>query len=42
MELAASWYAHGRRYSTDPGKFSEVETMLLAAILERQYGGGNA
>ena len=42
IDLAASWYAHGRRYSTDPGKFSEAETVLLAAILERRHGGGDA
>jgi hypothetical protein len=42
IDLAASWYAHGRRYSTDPGKFSEAETVLLAAILERRHGGRDA
>jgi hypothetical protein len=42
LDLAASWYVHGRRCSTDPGKFSEAETVLLAAILERRHGGGDA
>jgi hypothetical protein len=42
MDLAASWYAHGRRYSTDPDKFSEAETVLRAAILEPRRGGGDA
>ena len=42
MDLAASWYAYGRRYSTEPGKFSEAGTVLLAAILERRHGGGDA
>jgi hypothetical protein len=42
MGLAASWYARGRRYSSDPGKFSNAGTVLLAAILERQHCGGEA
>lgn len=42
IELAASWYAHGRRCSTDPGKFSDAGTVLLAAILERRHGGEEA
>ena len=41
-ELAASWYVHGRRYSANPRKFSEVETVLLAAFRERRHGGENA
>lgn len=42
MEVAASWYAHGRRCSTDPGKFSDAGTVLLAAILDRRHGGEEA
>lgn len=42
MALAASWYARGRRYSSEPGKFSEAGAVLLAAILERRHGGGEA
>ncbi|QQO22651.1 hypothetical protein JJB98_23355 [Bradyrhizobium diazoefficiens] len=42
MDLAASWYARGRRDSSEPGKFSEAGAVLLAAILERRHGGGEA
>jgi hypothetical protein len=42
MELAASWYAHGRRYSDDPRKYSQAETVLLAAFQNRPHGGKDA
>ena len=35
IELAASWYTHGLRHSTNPRKFSEAEAILLAAFRER-------
>jgi hypothetical protein len=38
-ELAASWFAYGRRYSTDPRKFSEAEAVLLVAFRERRRDG---
>lgn len=42
MVLAGSWYAHGRRYSSEPSKFGEAGAVLLAAILERRHDGGEA
>ena len=33
-ELAASWYTHGLRHSTNPRKFSKAEAILLAAFRE--------
>jgi hypothetical protein len=42
MELAASWFSHGLRYSADPRKFREAETVLEAAFRERLRGGGGA
>lgn len=41
-ELAASWYTHGLRYSTNPRKFSEAEATLLAAFRERDETGWSA
>jgi hypothetical protein len=38
-ELAASWYTHGLRHSTNPRKFSEAEATLLAAFRERDELG---
>lgn len=36
IELAASWYTHGLRHSSNPGKFRQAETVLLAAFREGQ------
>lgn len=41
-ELAASWYTHGLRHSSDPHKFSQAETVLLAAFRDRHYDGESA
>jgi hypothetical protein len=41
-ELAASWYTHGMRYSSNPPKFSQVETVLLTAFRERHRDGESA
>ncbi|MET3159999.1 hypothetical protein [Bradyrhizobium diazoefficiens] len=38
-ELAASWYSHGLHHSSDPHKFSQAETALLAAFRDRHYDG---
>jgi len=38
-ELAASWYVHGHYHSTDPHKFKQAETVLLAAFRERHREG---
>lgn len=38
-ELSASWYTHGLRYSSDPRKFREAETILLATFRERDKDG---
>lgn len=35
-ELAASWFAYGRKHSANPYKFSQAEEVLLAAFRERQ------
>jgi hypothetical protein len=42
MELAASWYTHGLRYSSNPRKFSQAEAVLLTAFQERHRDGENA
>ncbi|MEY9419434.1 hypothetical protein ABIF69_005876 [Bradyrhizobium japonicum] len=41
-ELAASWYTHGLRHSSDPHKFSQAETVLLAALEDRHCDGESA
>jgi hypothetical protein len=41
-ELAASWFARGLRHSTDPRKFSQAETALLAAFRKRERNGEGA
>jgi hypothetical protein len=41
-ELAASWFTFGLRYSADPRKFSEAETVLLAAFRKRPCHGDDA
>ena len=41
-ELAASWYTHGLRHSSDPHKFSQAETVLLTAFRGRHRNGGCA
>ncbi|MEH2567139.1 hypothetical protein [Bradyrhizobium sp. AZCC 2289] len=41
-ELAASWLAYGKRYSDNPRKFSEAETVLLTAFQERHHYGDDA
>jgi hypothetical protein len=41
-ELAASWYTHGLRYSSNARKFSQAETALLAAFRERHHDGESA
>jgi len=41
-ELAASWLAYGRRWSDNPRKFGEAETMLLTAFRERHRYDGDA
>ena len=41
-ELAASWCTHGRRHSSNPGKFSQAETVLLAAFRGRHRDGESA
>lgn len=38
-ELAASWFTYGLRNSTDPRKFVEAETVLLAASREHRGDG---
>jgi hypothetical protein len=38
-ELAASWYTHGRRHSSDPRKFSQAGAVLLTAFQERYRDG---
>ena len=40
-ELAASWLVYGRHSSDNPGKFSDAETVLLAAFRERHRDGGD-
>ena len=42
IELATSWFARGRRLSDSPGKFSEAETVLLAAFRDRHPYGDEA
>jgi hypothetical protein len=42
IELAPSWLAHGRRSSDDPRKFSNAETVLLAAFRDRHRYGDDA
>ena len=38
-KLAASWFTYGRRYSDNPRKFSQAETVLLEAFRDsRRYG----
>ena len=41
-ELATSWLAYGRHCSENPRKFSEAETVLLAAFRELHRDGGDA
>jgi hypothetical protein len=41
-ELAASWYTHGLRYSSNPRKFSQAEAVLLTAFRERHRDGESA
>jgi hypothetical protein len=41
-ELAASWYTHGLRHSSNPHKFSEAETVLLTAFRECRHDGESA
>jgi hypothetical protein len=41
-KLAASWLAYGRRCSDNPRKFSDAETVLLAAFRERHQCGDDA
>ncbi|KWV48414.1 hypothetical protein AS156_18205 [Bradyrhizobium macuxiense] len=41
-DLAASWFAHGLRHSTDPEKFSKAETTLLATSRGRNRKGNIA
>jgi hypothetical protein len=41
-ELAASWLAHGQRYSANPSKYSEAGKILLAAFRERHRHGDEA
>lgn len=41
-ELAASWYTLGLRHSSDPHKFSQAETVLLAAFRKRHCEGESA
>jgi hypothetical protein len=40
--LAAAWFSHGQRHSADPRKFSQAETVLLAAFREREREGDGA
>lgn len=42
IELAASWFAHGRRNAADPRKFSQAETALVAAFRARRRDGAHA
>ena len=42
VELAASWLAHGRRFSDNPRKFREAETVLLTAFRDRHRYGDDA
>lgn len=39
-ELAASWYSHGLRHSSNPRKFRQAETVLLTAFRERHDDAG--
>jgi hypothetical protein len=41
-ELAASWYTHGLRHSSNPRKFSGAETVLLTAFRECRHDGESA
>jgi hypothetical protein len=41
-ELAASWYAHGLRHSSNPRKFSGAEAVLLTAFRECHHDGESA
>jgi hypothetical protein len=41
-ELAASWYTHGLRHSSNPRKFSHAEAVLLTAFRERHRDGESA
>jgi hypothetical protein len=41
-ELAASWYTHGLRHSSEPDKFGKAEAPLLAAFRERDEPGWSA
>jgi hypothetical protein len=41
-ELAASWYTHGLRHSSNPRKFSGAETVLLTAFRECRHEGESA
>jgi hypothetical protein len=41
-ELAASWYAHGLRHSSNPRKFGGAETVLLTAFREFHHDGESA
>jgi hypothetical protein len=41
-ELAASWYTHGLRHSSNPRKFRGAETVLLTAFRERRHDGESA
>jgi hypothetical protein len=41
-ELATSWLAYGRHFSENPRKFSNAETVLLAAFRERRRDGDDA
>jgi hypothetical protein len=41
-ELAALWFTHGLRHSTEPRKFSQAETALLAAFRKRERNGEGA
>jgi hypothetical protein len=41
-QLAASWYMHGRRHSSNPRKFSQAGAVLLTAFRECHRGGESA
>jgi hypothetical protein len=41
-ELAASWYTHGLRHSSNPRKFSQAKAVLLVAFRERHHDGESA
>lgn len=41
-ELAASWYTHGLRHSSNPRQFSQAEAVLLTAFRQRHHSGESA